>query len=381
MSASRPAAATGAMPWSCAAGQEVRADEAVGARAADEEAAGEQPEGAAARGVAAGRRTRRRPGCRWRCRAAAPRWRRRAAARRRPAARAGTARRRGRRRARRGRRRATPSASRSASVSAASTGRKTSWPVALAAVSTPVTRPRRATNQRLATVAARTWPSSRCRARRRRPTAAPGASPAVARTVSPRAGAHQQQREQHHAADAEALHRGGRERAGEAEQHEVDADGEADGPAGEAVLLQRHEQDAGRRAEAAGGQQRQEGDAGDDPGVVDAGRRPCTGHEGRSKTRQVLRRGGDDLARGVAHLALAERHPAARLHDRADGGEGVAGVDGPQEADLDLDARVGLALRQGRLHGAAADAVEQGADQAAVDRADRVVDRLVRACR
>lgn len=40
-----------------------------------------------------------------------------------------------------------------ASDSAATTGRKISWPVALAAVSTPVTRPRRATNQRIAMVA------------------------------------------------------------------------------------------------------------------------------------------------------------------------------------------------------------------------------------
>ena len=36
------------------------------------------------------------------------------------------------------------------------TGRKISWPVALAAVRMPITRPRRATNQRLAMVAAKT---------------------------------------------------------------------------------------------------------------------------------------------------------------------------------------------------------------------------------
>ncbi len=40
-----------------------------------------------------------------------------------------------------------------ACASAATTGRKISWPVALAAVRTPVTRPRRATNQRIAIVA------------------------------------------------------------------------------------------------------------------------------------------------------------------------------------------------------------------------------------
>ncbi len=40
----------------------------------------------------------------------------------------------------------------------ASTGKNTSWPVALAAVSTPVTVPRRLTNQRAATVAATTSP-------------------------------------------------------------------------------------------------------------------------------------------------------------------------------------------------------------------------------
>ena len=38
-------------------------------------------------------------------------------------------------------------------VTSATMGRKMSWPVALAAVSTPVTRPRRASNQRVATVA------------------------------------------------------------------------------------------------------------------------------------------------------------------------------------------------------------------------------------
>src|SRR5690349_3561117 len=38
-------------------------------------------------------------------------------------------------------------------VTSATTGRKINWPVALAAVSTPVTRPRRASNHRVATVA------------------------------------------------------------------------------------------------------------------------------------------------------------------------------------------------------------------------------------
>jgi len=41
-------------------------------------------------------------------------------------------------------------------ASHASAGRKISWPVAPAAVSAPRTRPRRCTNQRLATIAART---------------------------------------------------------------------------------------------------------------------------------------------------------------------------------------------------------------------------------
>ena len=44
----------------------------------------------------------------------------------------------------------TPSARRDSS------GRKTSWPLAVAAVRAPVTRPRRATNHRLATVEANT---------------------------------------------------------------------------------------------------------------------------------------------------------------------------------------------------------------------------------
>ena len=56
------------------------------------------------------------------------------------------------------RRRRTPApcASRSASVSSAMSGRNTSWPVAELAASMPMTRPRRCTNQRVATVAAST---------------------------------------------------------------------------------------------------------------------------------------------------------------------------------------------------------------------------------
>ena len=47
-----------------------------------------------------------------------------------------------------------PSASRRLETMTASTGKNTSWPLALDALRSPVTRPRRCSNQRLATIAA-----------------------------------------------------------------------------------------------------------------------------------------------------------------------------------------------------------------------------------
>ena len=156
MTASSEAAAVMGMPWSWAGGHEVRLDQAVRRGAADREGAREQPERSGAGGVeqdasrrAPGRAPRQAPAS-----ARTPRAVRRQAhvgrvvAQQQPDE--GDDGERGA-----GRRSPRPGASRAARRSRSSSGRKTSWPEAPAAVRMPVTRPRRATNQRLVTVAAK----------------------------------------------------------------------------------------------------------------------------------------------------------------------------------------------------------------------------------
>ena len=132
---------------------EVGLDETVGRQAADEEAAEQQPERAAVPGVA--ERTERgrtgrmsRSAARRRSASVAPYGSRPMSSgrSRRNSTTTGTTARAPMAIVTPTHRQPTPSASRD------STGRKTSWPLAVAAVRAPVTRPRRATNQRLATV-------------------------------------------------------------------------------------------------------------------------------------------------------------------------------------------------------------------------------------
>src|SRR6476661_7481434 len=61
----------------------------------------------------------------------------------------------------------------------------------------------------------------------------------------------------------------------------------------------------------------------------------------RRHHQQAARRGGDDLAGGVADVALREGDPATRLGDPAVRGQlAGAGVHRAQVVDLDLDRRV-----------------------------------------
>ena len=152
-----------------------------------------------------------------------------------------------------------------------SSGRNTSCPVALLAVSIPVTIPRRSTNQRLAITAARVTPMA--------PVARPFATPqsrsschgASICVVSVELTAIVRERDHDHPADPEAVVEAGRERPAEAVEDEVDRHGGGDRRARPAELvLERHDQDADGRTEACGRDQRQERDRSDHPAVVDA---------------------------------------------------------------------------------------------------------------
>ena len=70
-------------------------------------------------------------------------------------------------------------------MSQAITGRKMSWPVALPAVSTPITSPRRWTNQRLAMVAANTSAIEPVPSPMKKPQKSTSCQPAVMKTVRP----------------------------------------------------------------------------------------------------------------------------------------------------------------------------------------------------
>ncbi len=106
--------------------------------------------------------------------------------------------------------------------------------------------------------------------------------------------------------------------------------------------------------------------------------RPALSAQGRSKTSSVLVAVATDGARLVGDDALGEADARAGLHHGADRGQpAAAGAHRLEVVHLDLDRGVALALRQRAVQRAAGDRVEQGADQAAVDRADRVVRRLV----
>ena len=149
-------------------------------------------------------------------------------------------------------------------------GRNRSWPVAAPPLRMPTTRPRRAVNQRAATVADSTVA--------RKPVPAPTTKPHIRMSchayciieVEATPSSDQRQRIDHRAAYADALHDRRGERPDAAVEDEVDRDRKPDGGARPAELvLQRHHQDAGRGAHARAGQHHQAGDADDDPAVVD----------------------------------------------------------------------------------------------------------------
>ena len=203
---------------------EVGADQPVGGRAADREGAGEQPERPVTRASPSDRSAR--PaglGARRRARSGVPRAVRRAG-RGRPGGRAGAPATSGRRAARRPRPRATPSASPCVLPARASSGRKISWPVAPAAVSTPKTRPRRVDEP---AAADRRREHGGHRAGAEPDDHAPAAVQLprrVIQTVStdPR---RRTAARRHHPADPEPVHQRRGERPGQAEQDQVDRDG------------------------------------------------------------------------------------------------------------------------------------------------------------
>ena len=255
-------------------GDEVGADQAIGGRAADEERGGEQPEVARAGAFARARRGRRAPGWRRRPSRRAPAGAppnggmpevRRALAQEERDDRESRA---PRRRPRPGRRRA----SRARSMTAARSGRKTSCPVAVLAVSRPIASPRRAVNQRLTTVAPSTRATIPLPPDQRRPRPARAATAAVTWVARATPAASSASAPMRRAPDAEPLHQPAGERPHQPVEEDVDRDRRARWSSG----LQPNSCSSGTirtlgvAADAGARQQRAEGDAQDDPGVVGA---------------------------------------------------------------------------------------------------------------
>ena len=159
----------------------------------------------------------------------------------------------------------------------AMSGRKSSWPVALAAEKMPVTSPRWVWNHRFATMA----PNTRAIAPVPTPMNTPQSSQSchgrVISVVRPLATPTTHQRDGDRAPHAEALHERGGERRDEAVEHEVEADRpRRDGPRPAELGLDRLEQHPGRAAEGGGGHEGAEGHGGHDPGAVPPGARRVT---------------------------------------------------------------------------------------------------------
>ena len=155
-----------------------------------------------------------------------PRWRRTPSAPCRPGGRAAAAAPAVRRRTRSRRSPARPSASRGVVARCATIGRNTSWPVAEPAVSTPLTRPRRATNHRLVMVATSAIDIDPVPTPTRTPQSITSCQASVMNTVSPLPAATRVSAIGHHPAYAEAVHQRGGERREQPEQHQVDRDRE-----------------------------------------------------------------------------------------------------------------------------------------------------------
>ena len=183
-----------------------------------------------------------------------------------------------------------------------------SCPSAPPAVSTPVTSPRRWTNQRPVTVATNASAIEPVPS----PTSTPQQQDQLAGGAHEHgqaaAGRDEQQRDGDDTADPEPLHQGGGERRGEPEQDQVHRDGGRDRAQRPAELgVQRVQDDAGRRPEAGRAHQRDEGDGGDGPGGVQA-----SGHQP-----SVDRRSADlPVAREPSLRKKRVRGPASRRSRR-----------------------------------------------------------------
>ena len=164
-------------------------------------------------------------------------------------------------------------------ASQASPGRKINCPVALPAVSTPRTMPRRSTNQRLTTVAASTVAIEPVPIPTTTPQRSTSCQGAVIWVVSKRTGGDRDQRGRDRPLEAPAVdHRRG-ERPHEAKEQEVDRDRERDRrPAPAKIVLQRDDQDPRSGPKPGCADQGHKGDPGHDPGVVDFFRTPNPPH-------------------------------------------------------------------------------------------------------
>src|SRR5258708_7077561 len=142
-------------------------------------------------------------------------------------------------------------------ASHASAGRKISCPVAPAAVKAPSTRPRRWTNQRFATMAASTVAIEPVPTPTTTPHSRSSCHGWCMKTVSPD--------------PADTAHKAAGKRCEEAEQHQVEGARDRDRCARPSELvLEGDDQDAGRRANPRRAQQREPGDSGHDPAVMEA---------------------------------------------------------------------------------------------------------------
>ena len=157
-------------------------------------------------------------------------------------------------------------------TSQASSGRKINCPVALAALRTPSTVPRRATNQRLATVAAKTDAIIPVPAPATTPQRRSNCQGARMKMVSEEPAATQSRAITTTRRNPNRSDEGGCEGAAEAKEDEVDGDGERDHRTIPAkLLLQGRDQDARRGPESGRAEQGEKRHGGDDPGIVQTG--------------------------------------------------------------------------------------------------------------
>ena len=157
------------------------------------------------------------------------------------------------------------------SVTSATTGRKISWPVALAAVSTPVTRPRRASNHRVATVATKPIEIDPVPTPTSTPHSSTSCQLAVMNTLSADPAAMSISAAESTGRTPNRSIRAAANGCRQAEQRHVDRHRQPDRAVRPAELVvQRGHHHAGHRAETRGAEDGDEADGGHHPGPVDA---------------------------------------------------------------------------------------------------------------